>query len=58
MENFAKEINKKGVRLAYALDGGQTGTIMFNKKIVNEPAFDGTRAISDIIYFATAVPEE
>lgn len=58
MEDFAKEINKKGVRFAYALDGGMTGTIMFNKKIVNEPAFDGTRAISDIIYFATAVPEE
>ncbi len=58
MEDFAKEISKKGVRLAYALDGGQTGTIMFNKKIVNEPAYGGTRAISDIIYFATAVPDE
>ena len=31
---------------------------MFNKKIVNEPAYGGTRAISDIIYFATAIPDE
>ena len=58
LENFAKEINKKGVRIAYNLDGGQTGTIMFNKKIMNKLDYDGTRAISDIIFFATAVPED
>ena len=58
LENFAKEIHKKGVRIAYALDGGQTGTILFNKKLFNEPAYGGTREMSDIIYFATAVPEE
>lgn len=57
LENFAKVINKKGVRIAYTLDGGQTGTIMFNKKLVNKPAYTGTREMSDIIYFATAVPE-
>ena len=58
LENFAAEIQKKGVRLAYALDGGQTGTIMFNKEVVNEPAYTGTREMSDIFYFATAVPNE
>ena len=57
LENFAKEIKKKGVRLSYALDGGQTGTIMFNKKLVNIPAYKGTREMSDIIYFATAFPD-
>ena len=58
LETFAKEIQKKGVRLAYALDGGQTGTIMFNKEVVNEPAYTGTREMSDIFYFATAVPND
>ena len=58
MENFAKEIQKKGVRFGYALDGGQTGAIMFNKKLFSKPYNGKTRAISDIIYFATAVPDD
>ena len=58
LEKFATEIQKKGVRIAYALDGGQTGTIMFNKEVVNEPAYTGTREMSDIFYFATAVPND
>ena len=58
MVNFANEIQKKGVRLGYALDGGQTGAIMFNKKLFSKPYNGKTRAISDIIYFATAVPDD
>ena len=58
MDNFAKEIQKKGVRFGYALDGGQTGAIMFNKKLFSKPYNGKTRAISDIIYFATAVPDD
>ena len=47
-----------GVRHAYALDGGQTGTIIANDRLVNRPDYGNQRKISDIIYFATAIPEE
>ena len=46
-----------GCRMAYCLDGGQTATIVMNDELINRPAFGTQRAISDIIYFATAVPE-
>jgi exopolysaccharide biosynthesis protein len=43
--------------MAYCLDGGQTATIVLNDQLVNRPAFGTQRQISDIIYFATAVPD-
>ena len=42
---------------AYSLDGGQTATIVMNDELVNRPVYGQQRKISDIIYFATAVPE-
>ena len=54
---FAKNIAATGCRMAYCLDGGQTATIVMNNELVNRPVFGQQRKISDIIYFATAVPE-
>lgn len=40
---------------AYNLDGGQSGTLMFNDRVYNKIAYNGIeRAMSDIIYFASA----
>lgn len=57
-KKFAKALQQKGVRYAYNLDGGQTATLLFNKQIINKVAYGGPRQMSDILYFATAVPEK
>ena len=54
---FRKNIAATGCRMAYCLDGGQTATIVMNDELVNRPVYGQQRKISDIIYFATAVPE-
>lgn len=54
---FQKYVAQTGCRMAYCLDGGQTATIVMNDELVNRPAFGTQRKISDIIYFATAIPE-
>ena len=58
LREFANEIQSMGVRFAYNLDGGQTGTMLYNKQAFNKPAYGGQREVSDILYFATAVPNE
>ena len=54
---FAKNIAVTGCRMAYCLDGGQTATIVMNDKLMNRPVYGQQRKISDIIYFATAIPD-
>ena len=54
---FADQLIKLGVKHAYALDGGQTAAIITNDKLINTPTYGYQRQISDIIYFATAIPE-
>ena len=54
---FRKNIVATGCRNAYCLDGGQTATIVMNDELINRPVYGEQRKISDIIYFATAVPE-
>lgn len=54
---FADQLIKLGVKHAYALDGGQTAAIITNDKLINVPTYGYQRQISDIIYFATAIPE-
>lgn len=54
---FTKNIAATGCRMAYCLDGGQTATIVMNDQLINRPVYGQQRKISDIIYFATAVPE-
>ena len=54
---FAKFIQELGCKTAYALDGGQTTAIVMDDKLVTMPDFQTQRRISDIIYFATALPD-
>lgn len=54
---FQKVVAETGCKMAYCLDGGQTATIVMNDELINRPAKGEQRQISDIIYFATAVPE-
>ena len=54
----AQIILARGVRNAYTLDGGQTATLVFHGATFNRVDWDNERTMSDIIYFATAIPEE
>ena len=49
---------EKGVENSYTLDGGQTGEIIMQHKVLNQIDFDTERTVSDILYFATAIPED
>ena len=42
---------------AYTLDGGQTGSILIGGELINPVQFGYERQMSDIIYFATAIPD-
>ena len=56
MRTFSNHVAETGCRQAYALDGGQTTTIVLNNEVINHVNYGSERRISDIIYFATAVP--
>ena len=56
IHTFAKNVASFDVEKAYALDGGQTATVVVNGELINRVAKGYQRQISDIIYFATAVP--
>ena len=43
---------------AYTLDGGQTGSILLGGELINPVQFGTEREMSDIFYFATALPED
>lgn len=47
---------ERGCIKAYALDGGQTATTVFNGRLINPVQFGWEKTISDVIYFATAIP--
>ena len=57
ISQFAKQLKELGVDKAYALDGGQTSTIVTGNKLMNPVDYGGERETSDIIYFATAIPD-
>lgn len=57
VKTFAKHIANTGCQMAYSLDGGQTAAIVMNDQLINRVVYGTQRKISDIIYFATAVPE-
>ena len=57
ISQFADRMIAFGCEKAYALDGGQTGTIVTNDKLMNHPDYGTQRTVSDIIYFATALPD-
>ncbi len=58
MKQFAEQMHAFGCEMAYSLDGGQTAVIVTGDKLINRPDWGWQRQISDIIYFATALPEE
>ena len=57
VSEFADIFQSKGVKTAYCLDGGQTSEIVMNDIPFNRIDFGSERTVSDIIYFATAIPE-
>ncbi len=58
IKEAASAMAAKGCESAYALDGGQTAELIFGGKIRNRIVYDSERAVSDIIYFATALPPQ
>ena len=58
MKEFAECIFTTGCKQAYALDGGQTATVVMNNVLFNNVNYGSERLISDMIYFATAKPAE
>ena len=48
---------EKGVHKAYALDGGKTANMTFNGELTNDPRYREERTMSDMFYFASAIPE-
>ena len=57
LEEFQQRLVEFGCEMAYTLDGGQTATIVMNDKLINRVVYDSERDITDIIYFATAMPD-
>lgn len=56
VNEFARFMASKGCIKAYNLDGGQTSEIVMLDQPVNHVDFGYERTVSDIIYFATAIP--
>lgn len=56
IHTFAQQLKDMGIPTAYALDGGQTAVIVTGDERMNSVNYGSERKISDIIYFATAVP--
>lgn len=57
LSGFADTLAGIGIPKAYTLDGGQTATIVMNDQVINRVSYGSERYISDIIYFATAIPD-
>ena len=54
-EDFPAIMAEKGCITAYNLDGGQSGTLVFQNKVFNKIAYMGEqRPMSDVLYFASA----
>lgn len=57
LKGFTDFLMRTGCDKAYTLDGGQTATIALNDQHINPVQYGSQRKISDIFYFATALPE-
>lgn len=53
---FTDAVSRFGCDRFYTLDGGQTATLVMNDDVINRVDYGAQRQISDIIYFATALP--
>ena len=56
VNKMAEFFERKGVITAYGLDGGQTSEIVWQGVPYNHVDWASERLVSDIIYFASAVP--
>lgn len=57
LPQFSRRIAETGCTMAYTLDGGQTAAITINHQLINQVSYGSQRRISDILYFATALPD-
>lgn len=57
VKEFAEVLLTTGCDRAYMLDGGQTATTVVNGRVINHVSYGSERKISDIIYFASAIPD-
>ncbi len=57
LSDFANVLVDMGARKAYNMDGGQTAALVTCGQLINRPNYGYQRTASDIIYFATAVPD-
>ena len=58
LRDAADAMVKRGCWKAYTLDGGRTATTVFHYELINPVQYGKEIPISDIIYFASAVPME
>ncbi len=58
LRDAADAMVKRGCWKAYTLDGGRTATTVFHYELINPVQYGKEIPISDIIYFASAVPGE
>ena len=56
IHTFAERVAELNCQKAYALDGGKTGAIVMKDKTLTLMKQGYERRLSDIIYFATAIP--
>lgn len=57
LDQVARNVERMGVKHAYTLDGGQTAVMAVGGQLINKVALGKQRPVSDILYFATAIPE-
>ncbi len=58
LEQFADFMDEQGCINAYNLDGGSSSTVVLNNRKINALSTGKTRQLSDILYFASAVPTQ
>ena len=56
IHQFTRHMETFGCEKVYTMDGGNTGSIVMNGKLINETTFGYERMQGDLIYFCTAVP--
>lgn len=57
LADFAQLVYDLGAQNAYNLDGGSSSTLVLDGKKINSLSTGKKRAIGDILYFVTAVPD-
>ena len=57
IHQFARQVEEFGCDKVYTLDGGNTGSIVMNGKLINRTTFGYERWQGDLLYFCTAIPD-